>query len=642
MKRGLLVGALVAGMTRSADASGILGYVGDEGRTAATPLSEGFTVIKSRGYDSAGVATLSSNGDLSVSRHASTLEGKDAVYSVQSDLKSTVHSNAGTGIGHTRWATHGQAVDSNAHPHTDSKNRIAIVHNGNIDNFKTLRYQLKKLGYVFNSDTDTEVIVHLVAMYLDKGLGSEDAFRLALSHLEGSWGVAMVAQDRPGTIFASRHGSPLTVGIGQGEMFLASDRHAFSKFTNEYIELSEGEFAVIDCKGLHLDMRRKQVEKEPIRRGPTSPSPFPHWTLKEILQQPEVVARALNFGGRLSTNRKVVLGGFDDNLERFKAINALLVAGSGSSFHAAEYTASLLRWMGACDIVRAVDPAELTQNDYPKPYASTGLLCISQSGETGDLLKQLALAGQLGVFGFSIVNGVGSTLARKTGVGAYVRAGQEESAVATKTFISQCIVGSLVSAWFSQNRQFDARSDTSKFNARREELVDALHQMSIDLGIALQTRPHVKEIAMRIKDADNMFVLGKGFAYPIALEGALKLKELANVHAEGYSGGALKHGPFALIEKGVPIILVILGDEHEALMRTAAEQVHGREGYTILITDNEGLKDSVPHDDIIVIPSNGPLTALLAAVPLQLLAYELALLRGKNPDTPRNVLKTLD
>lgn len=370
-----------------------------------------------------------------------------------------------------------------------------------------------------------------------------------------------------------------------------------------------------------------------------SPAPYPHWTIREIYEQPKALAAALGFGGRISEDR-VFLGGLEENKVELLKCNDLLIGACGTSLHAGMYGARLMRRLGSFRTVQTIDAAEAQTDDIPKSNA--GLLVVSQSGETKDVhrLLQLAQGMRENIPCFSVVNAVGSLIARNTGCGVYTHAGRENAVASTKAFVTQVTVMALIASWFSQNRE---DSDDTK----RQNLISALHRLPIVMGMALRTRDKCMEVAEKLMKSEHMFVLGKGYAEPIAHEGALKIKEITYLHAEGYSGGALKHGPFALIEDEkngkfgkTPIIMIILDDEHGALMKTAAEEVRARGAYTIVITDNAKMVENCA-DDIITIPNNGALTALLAIIPLQLIAYELSLKRGINPDVPRNLAKAV-
>jgi glucosamine--fructose-6-phosphate aminotransferase (isomerizing) len=621
-------------LSTQSDACGILAYVGDED-PALQHLLDALRVLQRSGYDSAGIATIQPGSGISVTKYANG--AKDAVERVRIEAPEK-HSLHKIGVVHTRWATHGAKTDENAHPILDQKGRIAIVHNGTLENSKGLKDELLKKGVQFATQTDTEVIAQLIGTYLDEGLDLEDAFNKSLARLEGTWGIVMIAKDKPDQLIAARHGSPLVVGVGKDKVFVSSDHTAFSKYTSEYIELKDDEVAVLTSKKVNLDLSRI-LHFPAVNEADLIPHPYPHWTLREILEEPEAAARALNFGGRLFMGNTVRLGGLDANRDMLLNVQNLIITGQGSSLNAGLYGACLMRWLGSFRTVQTFDASEIGISEFSSPASQTGLLALSQSGETKTVLDSLKVAESVGVPRFSIVNNVGSKVARFTNCGAYVNAGKEHAVISTKGFLSQVIVSGLVASWFAQNREFDAGSNQSRLQ-RRKQLIDALHRMPIYTGMTLNDRDKIQAIAQKYKDAKHMFVLGKGFSEPIAYEGAQKIKELSYIHAEGYSGGSLKHGPFALIDVGTPIIMLIMDDSHASLMKVAAEEVRARGAKTIIITDNPALVKSVA-DDLIYIPSNGPLTALLGIIPIQLLAYELAVARGNNPDKPRNLTKTL-
>jgi glucosamine--fructose-6-phosphate aminotransferase (isomerizing) len=357
--------------------------------------------------------------------------------------------------------------------------------------------------------------------------------------------------------------------------------------------------------------------------------------MEQIMEQPAAISRALNLGGRIDKDGNIKLGGLDQNVEKMMSINNLVMAACGTSYYASLYGAQLMRSLQAFETVQPVDASELTSDFMPRQ--KSGVLLVSQSGETKDVHRALQLAQSLSVPTLSVVNAVGSLIARSTKCGVYTNAGREHAVASTKAFVTQVTVMALIAAWFSQKRSPIDKS------GRHSQLVEALHDLPTYTRLALKTRDQVKGIATKLakEKTEHMFILGKGYAEPIAREGALKIKEITYVHAEGFPGGALKHGPFALIEEGTPVILMILDDQNAGLMNTAAQEVRARGAYTIVITDNDKVVDKKAANELVKIPSNGPLTALLATVPLQLLAYELAVAKGISPDMPRNLAKSV-
>jgi glucosamine--fructose-6-phosphate aminotransferase (isomerizing) len=636
---GLALGGLLCYNTETADNCGIVGVVSNS-EEATGFLLEGLTILRNRGYDSAGIATLSGdNEELLVTKFASRDTTSDSIDLVRGNCAK--HTGSLVGIGHTRWATHGGKTDQNAHPHTDQHHRIALIHNGTINNSYDLKKELMEKGIRFVSETDTEVIAQLIGLNLDQGMNTKDAVSAALSRCDGSWGLAVINKSRPGEIVVACNGSPMVIGLGQSKTFIASETSAFSKYTRNYIAMKDGEIGVIHAHDNALDLSR--VETAPEHDIQLTPDPYPHFTLKECMEQPEAIARALSFGARMNAG-KIVLGGLDTNKELMLKVRSLLLTGCGTSKNAAEFGAKIMRDLDCFDTVSVLDSGEVRRTDVPRHHGA--VLAVSQSGETKDVHRAVKLAlDEVGVPCISVVNVVGSLIARTTGCGVYINAGRENAVASTKAFTSQVTVLALIALWFRQYREEKSGEDKVELPLKRE-MMEALQRMPISFGMGMRLRDKCKKIAVDLKDKNNLFVLGKGYAEPIAYEGALKIKEISYIHAEGYSGGALKHGPFALIEGKsgrdgrTPVIAIILDDEHAMHMRTAAEEVKARGAHVIIITDNPRLAAGIDPDPI-VIPSNGPLTALIAVLPLQLLAYELAVLRGVNPDVPRNLAKAV-
>ncbi|KAL3944241.1 MAG: hypothetical protein SGBAC_001684 [Bacillariaceae sp.] len=627
---------------KTADCCGIIGVVGSKEHTDAREfLLDGLTILKNRGYDSAGIATIPhEGGDIHVAKYASDGDKADSIELVK---KKTISQGHTLGIAHTRWATHGGKTDENAHPHTDSSGKIALVHNGTLTNSNELRRELQAEGHKFTSQTDTEVIVKLIGKYYDKGgVTLKEATEEALQLCDGTWGLGVICSDNPDELLVACNGSPLVIGISDDRTFIASETSAFNRYTKEFISMKDGEIGVLHADGRTLDLSRAQTA--PDQDVKLSPDPYPHWTLKECMEQPEAIARALGFGGRLSQDA-VLLGGLDKNEEKMKKIKHMTLSACGTSLNASRYGERIMKQLGSFDSVNSIDAAETETKDLPcmSDISSTGLIVVSQSGETKDVQRVVTNAMDKGVTVLSVVNAVGSLIARTTKLGVYCNAGRENAVASTKAFTTQVTVLSLIALWFKEMRD---RLDGRDPSVEAQRLKESLMRLPIAFGMALKTKDQCKRIAMKLKDKEHCFVLGKGYAEPVAQEGALKIKEMCYLHAEGYSGGALKHGPFALIEDSTgkfgatPIIMFILDDQHAHHMRTAAEEVKARGAELIIITDKRALARDL-DDDPIVIPQNGPMTALCGVLPLQLIAYELAMLRGINPDTPRNLAKAV-
>lgn len=405
------------------------------------------------------------------------------------------------------------------------------------------------------------------------------------------------------------------IGLGQGKTFIASETSAFSKYTKNFIAMKDGEIGVVTASGTTLDTLSR-VETAPEHDILLSPAPFPHFTIKECLEQPEAIARALSYGARLNHD-KVVLGGLDKNQVTMSKIHNMLLTGCGTSKHASEFGAKIMRDLDCFDTVGVLDAAEIRRSDLAKHGG--GLLAVSQSGETKDVQRAVKLAIESGLPCISVVNVVGSLIARSTGLGVYLNAGREHAVASTKSFTSQVTVLSLVALWFRQNKE---RMEGLPESQQGRDLLEALQRLPISFGMGLRSREKCKKVAGELVNKDHLFILGKGYGEPIAFEGSLKIKELCYLHAEGYSGGALKHGPFALIEgkegpKGnTPVVCIILDDDHASHMRTTAEEVKARGAKVYVITDNPKLALGIDPEPIII-PNNGPLTALIAVLPLQ-------------------------
>ena len=635
---------------------GIVAYVGL--KECFPLLIEGLTILENRGYDSAGIATIDGEGkQLSVTKFASSGTTSDSISRL--NLTASDHVGHTSGIAHTRWATHGSRTDINAHPHCDRLNRVAIVHNGVIQNYVELRTELEQSGIKMKSETDSEVIAQLIGKYLDDGLDVVEAARKTHGRLVGTWGVVVVSKLLPGKLIAMKNGSPLLVGLQDSNKFVASEAAAFARSTRHYVPMKDMEFAVLDCSptGALFDLSRVQQHTDSVVA--VTPDPWPHWTIREIMEQPSSLSAALNHGGRILNETSVKLGGLESKRSMLITIRHLVIAACGTSLYAGLYGAALIRSLGAMDTVQVVDAAEFSVDLFPhsdESFEGCGLLVISQSGETKDVHRAVLLAAEHGIPHFSLVNVVGSLIARSTGCGLYINAGREVAVASTKAFTSQVCCLALIALWFSQQRQSSGR-DAATRNAMRlqhqQDLINELRRLPTDVGLALSVHKQCKEIAQRLVNngCKSMFILGKGTAEPVAKEGALKIKEITYVHAEGYGGGALKHGPFALIEEGTPIIMITLDDSQAAFMDIAAAEVMTRGAYTIVITNNRAV---VKHaDDIIELPAScnetstdaagtsGLLSALVAVVPIQLIAYEMSIARGINPDKPRNLAKAV-
>ncbi|KAL7496703.1 hypothetical protein ACHAWT_004869 [Skeletonema menzelii] len=623
--------------SKKADCAAITAVVGKSGFGASKFLLDGLEKIQTRGYDGAGMATMKpTGGTMHIVKKSSADDKEDPIKMVREAAPYPLSGHS-IGIAHTRWATVGSITDKNAHPHTDASGKIAVVHNGSIFNKEALRNELKELGYKFYGQTDTEVIAKLIGHYHANGkVDIRDATKKAMKRLQGTYGLALMCSDHPEELVVTCHGSPLYIGVGDDGTFVASNPSAFRDYSRNFIKLGDKEVATIDIHGRNLDLTKMIEATDDEESVPASPAPYPHWFIKEVMEQPQAIGRALCFGGRLSLNTSN-LGGLQEHVEKLKDISSILLVGVGSSFNAATYGAKLFKHAGVFANVAAMDANATEDSDFKqftKKSHKSGLVALSQSGETQEVIETVQLAQRNMVPVMSVVNEVGSTVASMTKCGVYTNAGPENAFLSTKSFTSQVVCLALMAMWFRQ----------TKGEGSDQSLAESLQRLPISFGMLMRTQSVCKKAAKKLLPKEHCFVLGKGFGEPIAMEGALKLKEIGYLHAEGYSGGALKHGPFAMIEDengkqgSTPIIMLVFDDMHAHHMRTACEEVKARGAELIIITDNKKLADGL-DDDPIIIPSNGPLTALGAVVPLQFIAYELAMLKGNNPDTPRSLLK---
>ena len=492
---------------QKADCCGIIGVIGtEEHKDAREFLLDGLTILKNRGYDSAGLATISEGGDeMTIAKYASDGNKADSIDLVRSRSQSQGHA---LGIAHTRWATHGGKTDENAHPHVDSSGKIALVHNGTLNNANELRRVLQGEGHHFTSQTDTEVIVKLIGKYYQEeaGISLKDATEKALRLCDGTWGLGIICKDKPDELVVACNGSPLVIGIGDNRTFIASETSAFNRYTKTFISMKDGELGVLHADGRTLDLSRTQVA--PDQQVKLSPDPYPHWTLKELMEQPEAIARALGFGGRMSYER-VLLGGLDKSEHKMRQIKHLVLSACGTSLNAARYGERLMKYLGSFDSVSSMDAAETEVKDLPcrSDVKSTGMIVVSQSGETKDVARVVHAAMDKGVTVMSVVNAVGSLIARTTKLGVYCNAGRENAVASTKAFTTQVTILALIALWFRELRNRVSGADPSQ---EETQLKECLMRLPIAFGMALGTRQQCKEIAKKLEHKEHCFVLGKG------------------------------------------------------------------------------------------------------------------------------------
>ncbi len=612
---------------------GIIGYIG--GREVTPLLIDGLKRLEYRGYDSAGVAVIK-DGRIQIRKEA----GKIA--ELEKMLESDPVAGA-LGIGHTRWATHGPPTDYNAHPHSTENGEFALVHNGIIENAGTLRRKLQELGHEFSSETDTEVLVHLIEEAYSRGNGRaaeslERAVEAALRQVEGTYGIAVVSERDPGKIVAARLGSPLLIGVGTGgEMFVASDASAVIAHTRDVIYLDDGDMATITTDGYTVHRHGQGPVKRPINRvewdlGAVERGGYPHFMLKEIMEQPQTL-RETSRGRLLEEEGTVKLGGLTGMDAELRDARRVIILGCGTSWHSGLIGEYLLE-----DIARVPTEVEYASEfRYRRPVVEpeTLAIAISQSGETADTLWAMREAKQQGASALGVVNQVGSTIARETDAGVYLHAGPEIGVASTKAFTSQVVVLAMITVHLGRLRGTLSAS-------RGRELVRALGRLPDQVAEILALEPAIKELAEEYKDHPNFLYLGRGYNFPAALEGALKLKEISYIHAEGYPAAEMKHGPIALIDENMPVVVIAPRDAVYDKVKSNIEEVKARKGRVIAVI-TEGDTELLEYaDHVIQIPrTHDALTPILATVPLQLLAYHIAVMRGCDVDQPRNLAKSV-
>jgi glucosamine--fructose-6-phosphate aminotransferase (isomerizing) len=606
---------------------GIVGYYGN--KDAVPILINGLKRLEYRGYDSAGVAVLGE--DLNVLKRA----GKVSVLESQVDD----HVLSGTvGIAHTRWATHGEPNDTNAHPHVDHTGNIALIHNGIIENYHSIKKVLEKDGIQFQSETDSEVLVQLISkIYYQDGLAFNDAVQAALQDVVGTFGIVAICNDEPDVMVAARFGSPLVLGIGDGEYFLASDSSPIVEHTRSVVYLDEGEMVVLYNDGYTISKIYDQqiVNKkittiehdlEAIEKGN-----FPHFMLKEIYEQKNTITDTMR--GRLQVaDGTAFLGGLSDYMPRIEKANRLYITACGTSWHAGIIGKYLLEEYA--NIPVHVEYASEFRYRHAIVDNETVVIAISQSGETADTLAAIKKAKENGALTVGICNVVGSSIARNTDCGVYTHAGPEIGVASTKAFTAQVTVLSMLALLLGRKKGL------KKFQGIK--LAKGLNDMGQNVEAILNNTEMIKKIASQFSDVDNFLYLGRGLNFPVALEGALKLKEISYIHAEGYPAAEMKHGPIALIDDNMPVVIIAPHDQTYEKVLSNIQEVRARNGRIIILTDKKSKDLTKLSDHIIVIPQCHPrVFPILASIPLQLLAYNLAVIRGCDVDMPRNLAKSV-
>ena len=603
-------------------------------------IINGLLQLQNRGYDSSGLSVL--NGDkIETYKYASTATESSLDKLKNLNLTKGTNDEIYQGIGHNRWATHGIKNDANAHPHLSNDNNFAIVHNGIIENYDILKQLLLDNGYIFHSQTDTEVVVNLVSYYYNICHDTFQALDFAIRKIRGTYGIILLDVNNPDKIFCVRNGSPLLIGKNEDCVIITSEQSGFCNLIANYITLHNDDICVIKrlsensneliIKTFH-NYTHKNVN---IVERDLTPYPYNHWTLKEINQQPTCILNAINNGGRIKNQCEVKLGGLEQHISILKDIDNIIILGCGTSFYAGLYGMYYLKKMCNFNSVQAFDGAEFNENDICK-IGKTALILISQSGETKDLHRCIDIAKSENLVTIGVINVVDSLIAREVDCGVYCNAGVEVGVASTKSFTSQVVCLSLISIWFAQIHNINEN--------KRVKMISDLHNLSYDFKNTIDdVLEQVKIVAHTLKTTcvKNMFLLGKGSDEYVAREGSLKIKEISYVHAEGYSASSLKHGPFALLDETVPVIILNLETNHTSKIMNCLQEVSSRSSPIVFITNQWSKINSLSNMVTINIRENTSYSSLLGAIPLQLLAYYLSIEKGINPDKPKNLAKVV-
>jgi glucosamine--fructose-6-phosphate aminotransferase (isomerizing) len=606
---------------------GIIGYIGD--REAYPVLINGLKRLEYRGYDSAGISIMSKN--------TSIYKCKGKVSDLEDHIKNK-NVTGNIGVGHTRWATHGEPNDVNAHPHASEKGKFIIIHNGIIENYAKLKEKLMTRGVKFKSETDTEVLANLIEyIYLKGGVKAEIAVRLALTRVVGAYGLVIMCTDEPDKLIAARKGSPLVIGVGHEEYFLASDATPIVEYTKSVVYLNDEDVAIITKNELILKTVRNDPQTPKIQQldldiGEIDKSGFPHYMLKEIFEQPRSILDT--FRGRVAADfSNIRLGGLYNILPKFMGAKRIIIIGCGTSWHAGLLGEYLFE-----DLARIpVEVEYASEFRYRNPVITKDdvVIAISQSGETADTLAAISLAKEAGAMVLGICNVVGSSIPRETDGGVYTHAGPEIGVASTKAFTAQVTVLAMMAMLIGYNKKILPEKLYRSY-------IKDLTQVPENIEKILKLNESFQKIASLYKDSNNFLYLGRGYFFPVALEGALKLKEISYIHAEGYPAAEMKHGPIALIDHNMPVVVIATKDSSYEKIVSNIQEVKARDGIVIaIVTEGDKvIKDLADH--VLEIPHTNPVfSPLLAVVPLQLLSYHIAVMRGCNVDQPRNLAKSV-
>jgi glucosamine--fructose-6-phosphate aminotransferase (isomerizing) len=584
--------------------------------------------LQNRGYDSSGICLFNENNFI-LHKYASTKD-EDSIEKLKNIDFNQYNTNIG--IGHNRWATHGPKNDINSHPHISNNTNIVVVHNGIIENYKKLKEFLISKSFKFYSDTDTEIIANLLEYYSTDENNFTDAIKKTIDNLNGTYGLIILNKFENNRMYCVRNGSPLLLGYNEEYAMITSEQSGFCNKLHSYITLQNDDICYIELINNKIEVKYNYVydlKNVNLIDFDKNPEPYEHWTIKEIYEQPQKIMNAINNGGRILNKTNVKLGGCDDNIENLEDVENIILLGCGTSYHSCMYGKHFLKKLCNFNLIQIHDGADFEEDDIPKRGKSL-MVFVSQSGETKDLHRCIEIAKNKNIFTLGIINVVDSLIAREVDCGIYCNAGREMGVASTKAFTTQVVCLCLLSCWYSQIQKLNENI--------RVQIIKDLQNLSLDFQNCLNiAHTQINNVLNIIDKSNNLFILGKNTDESIAREGSLKIKEISYIHSEAYSSSSLKHGPFALLDENMPVILLNNNFLYEPKVINAYEEILSRKSPIIFITNNKDIK----YPNSIYIPNNKSFSSLLGIIPLQLIAYYLSIKRGINPDKPKNLAKVV-
>tara|TARA_B100000886_G_scaffold277824_1_gene201808 strand:+ start:6831 stop:8669 length:1839 start_codon:yes stop_codon:yes gene_type:complete len=607
---------------------GIIGILSKKNINIFEYILDSLVQLQNRGYDSSGICLIENN-EFIIHKYASTIE-TDCIDKLKNN--NLLYNNANISIGHNRWATHGPKNDINAHPHISNNKNIVIVHNGIIENYKKLKEFLVNKNFKFYSDTDTEVIANLLEFNSLNNNNFKEVIKKTIDNLNGTYGLLILNKAENNKIYCVRNGSPLLLGYNEEYAMITSEQSGFCNKLNSYISLQNDDICYVELIDNEIKINYNctyNLNNVNLINFDETPEPYEHWTIKEIYEQPQKIMNSINNGGRILNKKLVKLGGCNDNIDVLKNIDNIILLGCGTSYHSCMYGKYFMKKLCNFNLIQIHDGADFELDDVPKKGNSL-MIFISQSGETKDLHRCIEIAKNNNIFTLGIINVVDSLIAREVDCGIYCNAGREMGVASTKAFTTQVVCLSLLSCWFSQIHDINEHV--------RIQVIKDLKNLSIDFQNCLNiVHNQINNVLHILDNSNNLFILGKNTDESIAREGSLKIKEISYIHSEAYSSSSLKHGPFALLDENMPVILLNNNYLYETKVINAYEEVLSRKSPVIFITNNKSIK----YPNTIYIPNNKSFSSLLGIIPLQLIAYYSSIKRNINPDKPKNLAKVV-